>query len=215
MACMSFPPVRTYSDEPLRPSRVHLPEGALWLDSLDYDDLGFAVPRPQDSLGYDGMRRAECNHDFVNGWAWVRIWSQQGRLGCLAPPCPVLENAVLLVRYRTVQGTCRFVVMGCSAAAWNWREHLSRYSSLSAARRLASTACAWNPAGMQRSSWMASPLSPGQRREVCWQQVAWQPVPQILEGPLPNSLILNMVIMIPVMAWPGQANLGTAPALHR
>ena len=57
MAYLNFPPVRTYSDEPVAPGRVSCRQGALWLDALDYADLGFAAPRPQDNLGYDGMWR--------------------------------------------------------------------------------------------------------------------------------------------------------------
>ena len=49
MAYLSFPPVRTHSDEPVRACRAILPPGAVWLDSLDYDDLRFAIGRPTGS----------------------------------------------------------------------------------------------------------------------------------------------------------------------
>ena len=70
MAYLNFPPVRPYSDEPIRPSRVILPDDALWLDAIDYDDLGFAISRPSDNLVYEGWRRAEVRgHGFVGGAA--------------------------------------------------------------------------------------------------------------------------------------------------
>ncbi|MGC8782516.1 MAG: MGH1-like glycoside hydrolase domain-containing protein, partial [Anaerolineae bacterium] len=68
MAYLDFPPVRTYSDEPLRPARVLLPPAALWLDAADYADLRFATTRPTDNLVTDGWRRAEIRaHGFVDG----------------------------------------------------------------------------------------------------------------------------------------------------
>jgi hypothetical protein len=65
---MNFPPVRPYSDEPIQLGTVSLPDGGIWVDALDYDDLQFAIPRPTDSLVPDGMLRAEIrDHGLVNG----------------------------------------------------------------------------------------------------------------------------------------------------
>jgi hypothetical protein len=68
MASLHYPPPRAYTPEPLRPATIDLPRGAGWLDALDYADLQFAAPRPGDTLGYDGLRRAEVrDHGFVGG----------------------------------------------------------------------------------------------------------------------------------------------------
>ena len=67
-AFMNFPPLRTYSDEILHPSRALLPEGAVWIDALDYESMAFAAPRPTDGLQPDGQLRAEERGDgFVGG----------------------------------------------------------------------------------------------------------------------------------------------------
>ena len=68
MASMNFPPLRPYSDEPIQMVRALLPEGGLWFEALDYDDLIFAQKRPTDQLVYDGMLRAEIRQNgFVEG----------------------------------------------------------------------------------------------------------------------------------------------------
>ena len=117
-AYMNFPPVRTYSDEPVHPSRVELPLGAVWLDALDYDDLGFAEARPQDNLVYDGMWRGEVRaHGFVGGSGlgdgfgrqagdWVQYTFD------LDHPLP---GALLLVRYRALEGPAAFHLSGFAA----------------------------------------------------------------------------------------------------
>ena len=77
MAYLNFPPVRPYSEEPVQPAVAHLPEGAVWIDALDYDDLQYAAPRPSDTLVYEGWMRGEVRaHGFVNGTRhWLRLWS--------------------------------------------------------------------------------------------------------------------------------------------
>ena len=53
-------PVPSYRRFALTGAEVRLPEHAAFVLAKDYDDLRFAVPRPTDGLGWDGMRRAEC-----------------------------------------------------------------------------------------------------------------------------------------------------------
>ncbi|MEQ8675298.1 MAG: hypothetical protein RLP44_21645 [Aggregatilineales bacterium] len=68
MASMNFPPVRPYSDEAIRQMDVTMPHTGIWVDALDYDDLGFATPRPTDNLVENGMMRAEIrDHGLTNG----------------------------------------------------------------------------------------------------------------------------------------------------
>ncbi len=106
MALMNFPPVRPYSDEPVQPARVHLPEGAVWIEALDYDDLRFANPRPQDTLVYDAMLRGEIRaHGFVNGSGIGQGFG--GDAGDMVEYTIRLAQAVpgaaLLLRYRIEQ----------------------------------------------------------------------------------------------------------------
>ncbi len=115
VAYLNFPPVRPYSDEPIQLCQVSLPEGGLWLDAIDYDDLGFASVRPTDNLVYEGWRRAEVRgHGFVGGAAvgmgfgadrgdWMALTARLER--------PV-RDAVLLVRYRALLGPAAFTLEG-------------------------------------------------------------------------------------------------------
>lgn len=115
VAYLNFPPVRTYSDEDIQPSQVTLPEGALWVDALDYQDLCFATPRPTDNLGYDGWWRAEIHaHGLVNGKG---IGLGFGRDAGDAVTYAVkldqpLEAGVLLVRYRALEAPAHFQLEG-------------------------------------------------------------------------------------------------------
>ncbi len=71
MASVHFPSIREYApNTPVYPGTINLPEGAKWIDALDYDDLGFAHSRPTDNLVYDGKMRAEIrDNGFINGSA--------------------------------------------------------------------------------------------------------------------------------------------------
>ena len=59
-------PVPSYRRFALTGAEVRLPEHAAFVLAKDYDDLRFAVSRPTDGLGWDGMRRAE---EPVEGFA--------------------------------------------------------------------------------------------------------------------------------------------------
>jgi hypothetical protein len=68
MASLHFPPLRTYSTEPLDTARVDLPAGALWIEALDYDSLALGYEGHRANLSYDGLTRGEIRaHGFVNG----------------------------------------------------------------------------------------------------------------------------------------------------
>jgi len=196
-AYMNFPPVRTYSDEPVRPSRAALPPGALWLDALDYADLGFATPRPQDNLGPDGMWRGEVRADgYVNGSGlglgfgrepgdWARY---------VLPSAPDLGEAVLLLRYRAREGNTAFQLRGLS----NARLALPASPDFTLAQvwqgllppgELALNLTALGGAAVELDGFVLVSLA--QAGEVNFQTVEWQHIPQILPGPRPNSLLLK------------------------
>ena len=57
---MNFPSLVEYAPHtPLLPDVVELPPGAVWLGALDYREMHFAKPRPQDDLVYNGKVRGE------------------------------------------------------------------------------------------------------------------------------------------------------------
>jgi hypothetical protein len=117
-AYMNFPPLRTYSDDPLNPSRAILPPSALWLDALDYDDLSFATPRPQDNLVYDGMWRGEVRgYGFVNGTGLGTGFGRErgDRVQYTLPLTETKSDMVLLVRYRALEGAIAFHMEGLAS----------------------------------------------------------------------------------------------------
>jgi hypothetical protein len=209
-AYLNFPPVRTYSDEPVRPSRVMLPTDALWLDALDYNDLGFASSRPQDNLGMDGMWRGEVRgNGFVNGAGvgagfgreagdWVRYTFKVER---------PMTGALLLVRYRALEGDAAFDLPGGA------RLNLAASAGFALARlpvgNLAQGGVSFEfvskgGGAVELDGFVL--VSQAQVEEVSFKPVEWQPVPQILPGPLPNSLMLKYAD-VPVfygLAWSGE-----------
>jgi hypothetical protein len=197
MAYLNFPPVRTYSDEPLRPGRVHLPKNARWLDALDYDDLGFAVSRPQDNLVYDGMWRGEVRgHGFVNG----------SGLGCgfghdrgdwvqysIALDAFIAE-AILVIRYRAHHGKAQFALQGVMSSrlelpeSGEFTQVQVKLGDLQVGNytfKLVSD----GGAEVELDGFVI--VSQALASSIKFELADWQPVPQILEGPSPASLVLK------------------------
>ncbi len=211
MAYMNFPPVRPYSDEPIRPSRALLPQNALWLDAIDYDDLGFAVSRPTDNLVYEGWRRAEVRgHDFVGGAAvGMGFGADAGDWIALTARLPrPLTDAVLQVRYRASTGAAAFKMEGTAGG----RLHLPACRELSQQPVplgdlpagpivLRLTSLGAGPIELDGFALVPSALADAVR----FAPVTWQPVPEIENGPQPSTLILKYP---DIPAWYGLAWAG-------
>jgi len=212
MAALNFPPLRTYSDEPLQPSRVHLPDTALWLDSLDYIDLRFATPRPQDTLVYDGMWRGEVRgHGFVHGsgvgGGFGRDegdWAQYSF--CLQTP---IADAVLLIRYRASQGNAKFTLKGVANGDLDLPES-DEFTLIQVllgdlpAGEFPLILTSRGGAEVELDGFVL--VSQPQVGEVRFEPVTWQPDPEILEGPTPNSMVLKYADVEPYygLAWLGE-----------
>jgi hypothetical protein len=197
MAYLNFPPVRTYSDEVVKPSRARLPEGALWLDALDYDDLGFAIPRPQDTLVYDGMWRGEVRgHGFVNGSGVGDGFG--GDPGDRAQYTfrveAAMEDAVLLLRYRAPEGKGVFRLEGLVGA----RLELPLTEAFALARipvgdvprgAHALRLVAEKGRAVELDGWALLPAAAAEK--AAFDPVDWQPAPEIIRGSRTDSLILK------------------------
>ena len=212
VAYLNFPPVRPYSDEPIQPCRVSLPEGGLWLDAIDYDDLGFAIARPTDNLVYEGWRRAEVRgHGFVGGAAvgmgfgadrgdWMALTAR------LAHP---VADAVLLVRYRAAHGPAAFTLEGLAdgrldlpASADLCVQALPLGDLPAGDHALRLTSLGVGPVELDGFAIVESALADAVR----FVPVAWQPAPEIETGPQPNTLILKYAD-VPTyygLAWTGE-----------
>lgn len=117
MAYLNFPPVRPYSLEAVIPAEKRLPEGAVWIDALDYTDLRYATQRPSDTLVYEGWLRGEVRaHGFVNGTGiGCDFGAEAGdRLSYELVLPNDLQKGVLLARYRAAQGNARFQTRGAA-----------------------------------------------------------------------------------------------------
>lgn len=103
MASLHYPAIKTDSEENLEPGRVDLPEGVSWVDALDYSDLRFARPRPQDTLTYDGLYRGEFRDHGLVGGSGVGLGfgrDDGDRVDWAVPVVRSLKQGALLLRYR-------------------------------------------------------------------------------------------------------------------
>ena len=199
---MNFPPVETYSDEPVRLAQVSLPGGGIWVDGLDYEDLRFAISRPSDNLVEDGMLRAEIRaHGLVNGSGIGRGFGRDAGDWVLfrwVVDHP-LRQAALTMRYRlTGAGPARFRLEGSAlgeleldgenpdasgfslrvipAGAWPAGEKALRLTSLGGT-------------GIDLDGFAVTEA--GQAADVSFSLHSWTHAPQILPGPQPCSLVLK------------------------
>ncbi len=199
MASMHFPPLKEYAPEtPLFPAIVSLPEGAVWIDALDYADLHFAVSRPDDSLGYDGKLRGEIRASgFVKGAGVGRGFGKDAGDRVTYPiTCPnALEHAVLLLRYHMRQGeSVRFQLSGIVKASLT----LSGNDAFSI-MRIPVERCRQGEYTLTIESLGGSAVEldgfalvkSNTVEQVQFTQVEWNPVPRILDGPEPQSVILK------------------------
>jgi hypothetical protein len=68
-AWVNLPPSE-WTDDPVRPARLELPSGALWVGAESYADLTFQDDFPQRSLAWDGQRHGEFRYNgFTGGFA--------------------------------------------------------------------------------------------------------------------------------------------------
>ena len=108
LAEMNFPSLVEYAPNTLLLlGVVDLPPGAVWMSALDYKEMHYAKPRPQDNLVYDGKVRGEIRvNEFVNGCGLGDKFGAQA--GDLAQYDFSLDHdipeAQLVVRYRMKAG---------------------------------------------------------------------------------------------------------------
>jgi hypothetical protein len=200
VAFMNFPPVSTDTDEPIRMAKVDLPDGGLWIDALDYEELQFATARPTDNLTLDGMLRAEVReHGLVQGSGigfgqeagdWVQF-----RFDLHRP----LKQAALTIRYRLAGAQpARFRLEGTTAAdvtfdgkgadGAGFAEMVVAAGGLDAGESVLRFV-SLGGGDIELDGFAVTAAS--QTHEVRFSIHSWTQVPKILDGPQPNSLILK------------------------
>jgi hypothetical protein len=200
MAYLNFPSVRPYSTEAIELCEVNLPGGAIWLDALNYQNLEFAIPRPTDNLVYDGYYRAEQRgQDFVNGSGIGQGFGQDqdDRVTYHLKLEKSFAHAQLLLRFRAASSqSVSFVVKGLGIKGQILK--LTGNGSFDLARleigELASgdytfELVSLGGAAVELDGFVlaeADDLS-----QVSFEHKEWKATPQIIDGPVSNSLILK------------------------
>ena len=199
MASLHFPSLKEYApDDPIFPGTVDLPASGYWIDALDYDEIQFATPRVDDNLVYDGKLRGEQRKNgFVHGSALAADFGQDAG-DTVTYTLPVKRDyaeAVLVIRYRMTAGDAiKFQVSGTLQTILTLTGNGECTTTLLPLGRLASGA-----SSLTFSSLGGAPLEldgmalveAAEQEQVQFHQMKWQPVPEILDGPTANSLMLK------------------------
>lgn len=198
MASLHLPPLRPNGDEVIHPGTVDLPDGALWVDALSYDDLTFARPRPTDNLVPDGMFRGEVRgNGFVGGSGIGNGFGANAgdRLAFTVDVPQGLDDAVLLFRYRLREaGSAPLRLEGLTEQeivlppVEGFGLVNVRLSSVSAgARRL--TLISLGGAALELDGFALCPAD--RAAQVAFGEVEWDVRPEMIPGPIANSLRLR------------------------
>ncbi len=176
-----------------------LPDGAVWKDALDYDDLQFSQPRPSDHLVYDGWHRGEIRgQHYVGGSGLGRgFGAQAGDHATYTIALDrVYEAARLVIRYRMDKAaTTKLRFTG---------DAFDEMASFVGTGELHEMTISIGGIGADRFSF-AIQAAGGSEIELdgfvlveqdMLQQVRFEPIanaiaPQWIEGPVPGSMILK------------------------
>lgn len=200
MSSLHAPTVRSHGDR-LQTVEPVLPPGAVWTDALDYRRLAFARPRPSDNLVYDGFFRGEERGQQLTGGSGLgagfgkdpgdRVEYE------IELPGP-LERAVLLVRYRMAAGTgAAFVVSGPGTDGLRL-ELIGSGEPATAEVALGAVAAGRHALALEAlpgsqpvllDGFAVAPASGS--AGIRFEPAPWNPRPELLDGPAPNSLILK------------------------
>ena len=198
-ASIHFPSVRPYEpNTPIRSASATVPLGAVWTDAIDYTELTFAVPRPQDNLVYDGWFRGEIReHGFVNGGGIGQGFGNNAgdRLRYTVDIPAPMQDAAMVLRYRTASS---------DPATIHVRDMFDRTVSLPASSELRTVTL---PIGAVEAGPASITMTSGADVAVDIDGFAivseadvdalefpvsdWDPVPEISPGPVVNSLVLK------------------------
>ena len=199
MASINFPTIEEYKYFiPIYPELVSLPEGAQWFDALNYEDLQFYKTRPTDNLVYDGFMRGEIRENgFVNG-SGIGLGFGKDKGDFVSYKLNVgqdFDKALLLIRYKMdstqnvsfklsgilnkeiiFNGSNDFAVETVKLGKLNKGIH-----------ELTLTSNGGN--GIQLDGFIV--IESDELNKVEFKRKEWNPVPQIIEGPVKNSIILK------------------------
>jgi len=189
MASMNFPSESTL---------VELPPGAVWVSAADYKSLNFARSTPKDNLVTDGKMLGEIREGvFVGGSGLGEGFaSTAGDTACYTfEITEAIPDLRLVIRYRIEDGgktTLQFKGLLNSPVELAGNGSLqARILSLgplpAGAHEL--TIVADGGSSVELDGFALVPAS--QVEDVLFKKQTWEPTPEMISGPTPNSLILK------------------------
>ncbi|EKN65250.1 hypothetical protein BABA_21436 [Neobacillus bataviensis LMG 21833] len=196
MASMNFPSHYSHAKEFLQPDRAIVPDGGIWVDALDYDELHFAVKRADDHLVPDGYFRAEVrDHHFVNGSGIGQGFGRDkgDEVTYRFSLHKKIKNAVIVFRFRLKEANkALFIARGLinetilfdggetfqtkviPIGSLEEGEYVLKLSSLGAG-------------SLELDGFAVIE----QEDEIFFEPVDWEHIPEMISGPIKNSLILK------------------------
>jgi hypothetical protein len=204
MGYIYYARVQPYSTEALRRARVLLPEGALWVDAIDYEELQFGTPQARDNLTWSGRRRAEVRtHGSVTGSSIGHGYgSSFGRQAGdkLVLPLMVPEtfgDATLLLRYRSPLAKGSPVRLRLTSPVEREMELPAKPGF-----ELQTVSLGRLAPGKHRFTFVTASAVPlevdgfavveaAQAQHVRFEEIPHAHVPELQDGPVPQSLLLK------------------------
>jgi hypothetical protein len=199
MAFMNFPPIKEYSPyTPIYPAMINLPAGAKWINALDYEDLKFFKIRPTDNLVADGKMRGEIRaNGFVNGSGiGSDFGSDKGDVVSYKINVEKdFNDALLLIRYRmNANQKVLFSLSGMvnKEISFNGNDGFVidtvKIGKLNASMQEL-TFVSEGGSAIEINGFVLVESNSVDKIEI--KQKEWNYVPQIIQGPLKNSIILK------------------------
>ncbi|TVY11747.1 MGH1-like glycoside hydrolase domain-containing protein [Paenibacillus cremeus] len=197
MASVHFPAVKAHGD-PMELIEVQGLGGAVWVDALDYEELEFAVKRPDDHLVYDGFYRGEERvSGFVNASGLGKGFGKNkgDRVKYKVRVPGAIQDAVLVIRYQMESGGKLELAMEGLAVA-----------SIQLAGSTGMNSCRMALGSIGPGEYELELVSSGgtplildglliaeqeRHEQIQFRAVGWEPRPDKQPGPVPNSLILS------------------------
>jgi len=199
MASIHFPPIKAYSPyTPLYAGKIELPEDATWIDALDYSDMNFATSRPQDNLVYDGKMRGEIRSDgFIKGSGiGLGFGSEEGDNASYKLHLEKdIPNAVLYVRYKMQpESEVTIKTSGLANAEMvlqgnkDFGVTLLKLGHVSAGKH-ALILTSKGGSAVELDGFTI--VDAQQVDKIKITQTEWNAVPEIIKGPVENSIVLK------------------------
>ncbi|MDR6549099.1 MGH1-like glycoside hydrolase domain-containing protein [Paenibacillus qinlingensis] len=178
-------------------AEAQLPEGAVWMDALEYKELTFARPRPADGLGYDGFLRGEFRGQHWTGGSAIGQGFGADKGDILVyewTSSRDLHNGLFLARYKADHdGELRITIQNCAYYLPLEKTNEAITAQIDIGQLPAGDylieICSTGTGAIDFDGFTL--IEEQERNAVAFPDIPWQTEPERLEGPVPGSLILR------------------------